>query len=162
MRFITSCFLSIAVCFYGNAQLDQNRLRNAVDELKDFLAIPNFGLNKVDIEKNIEWLDKAFEKRKFSTQVLETIGNQLFFAELSVDEELPTVLFYMHLDGQAVDASKWDQADPYQLVLKAMNAAGEWEKLNWEKCNLHGTENGACLAAPLLMTKAPSSRFCKP
>ncbi len=33
----------------------------------------------------------------------------------------------MHVDGQPVDSSKWDQPSPYVPVLKTQNEAGEWE-----------------------------------
>ena len=114
----------ILVLFWGglltntHAQISAEQTRAAVDDLIEFIAVPNFGLDKADIERNLTWVDVAFRERGFRTQILETEGNPLFFAELPIDEQLPTVLFYMHLDGQAVDPGKWNQPDPYQAVVK--------------------------------------------
>ena len=92
--------------------------RAAIDELKEFIAIPNFGLNEKDIDLNLNWLTERFTARGFKTQQIGTSGNPLLFAEMVIDRDFPTVLFYMHLDGQAVDPSKWDQANPYIAVIK--------------------------------------------
>ena len=92
--------------------------RAAIDELKEFIAIPNFGLNEKDIDLNLNWLTERFTARGFKTQQISTSGNPLLFAEMVIDRDFPTVLFYMHLDGQAVDPSKWDQANPYIAVIK--------------------------------------------
>ena len=120
------------------AQNEAKSLLPAINELRDFVAIPNFGLDRDDILKNVDWLEKAFAKRAFTTTVLDTEGNPLFLAEKSFGANLPTVLFYMHLDGQAVDKSKWDQNNPYDLVLKAKDKTlaeadenGDWQELNW-------------------------------
>ena len=110
------------------AQVTPERTNKAVNDLIEFIAIPNFGLNKSDIQKNIDWLDQEFQQRDFKTKILETSGNPLFFAELIKDNSSPTILFYMHLDGQAVDNSKWDQTNPYQAVIK-MEQEGKWEEV---------------------------------
>ncbi len=109
------------------------RTASAIDELTEFIAIPNFGLDKDDIADNITWLEAAFTRRGFATSILETTGNPLFLAEMKVDAQKPTVLFYMHLDGQAVDNSKWKQRDPYQAVLKKQSPSGEWMPVSAEE-----------------------------
>ena len=102
-----------------------NQSIKAANDLKDFVAIPNDALNHEDIMKNIAWLDTEFSKRGFKTELLETSNEPLFFAELPKIANAKTLLFYMHLDGQAVDPSKWNQDSPYEVVLKARNEA--WE-----------------------------------
>ncbi|MDW3647074.1 MAG: M20/M25/M40 family metallo-hydrolase [Bacteroidia bacterium] len=113
-----------------------NQSIKAAKDLKNFVAIPNDALNHEDIMKNIEWLDREFSKRGFKTELLETSNEPLFFAELPKMANAKTLLFYMHLDGQAVDPSKWNQDSPYEVVLKAENDAGEWEAMDWS--NIEG------------------------
>ena len=121
----TVLLLFLAMSFTLHGQIDNQRTVNAINDLVEFIAIPNFGMNERDIDKNISWLDEAFQKREFATQTLETSGNPLFFAHMKVNEKLPTILFYMHLDGQAVDNAKWNQANPYKAVIKT-EKEGEW------------------------------------
>ncbi len=110
----------------------QQQTLPALWELKELVSIPNSGLSPKDIQKNIDWLTVAFQKRGFKTQSLANKGNPLLLTEKVIDKDLPTILFYMHLDGQAVDPSKWNQANPYQAVLKKADANGEWQPIAWE------------------------------
>ncbi|NNJ89787.1 MAG: M20/M25/M40 family metallo-hydrolase [Eudoraea sp.] len=97
----------------------KSQVRHAIDELVQFVALPNDALETADINRNISWLTQEFNKRGFNTSVLPTEGQSLFFAALPMEDEKPTILFYMHFDGQSVDPSKWDQPNPYKVVLKA-------------------------------------------
>ncbi len=114
------------------AQNVESKLKPALEELKDFIAIPNDALVTEDILKNIDWLDQKFKERGFKTQVLKTEGQPLFFAESPKVKNAKTLLFYMHLDGQSVDNSKWDQEDPYKAVLKAKDG-NDWKTLDWKE-----------------------------
>ena len=123
--------LGLAFALSSAAQpVSPPQLRAALEELNAFLAIPNFGLNRPDVDRNLAWLDRAFQQRGFQTQTLATAGNPLFFAEWAVHPQHPTVLFYMHLDGQAVDAAKWDQANPYRAVVKKRTPDGTWTPID--------------------------------
>ena len=108
------------------------KLKPAIQELKDFVAIPNDALVAEDILKNIVWLEEKFKERGFETQVLETEGQPLFFAELPKIKGAKTILFYMHLDGQSVDNSKWNQEDPYKAVLKSLTET-TYTTLDWNR-----------------------------
>ena len=114
----------------------KGKLKPAIQELKDFVAIPNDALVAEDILKNIVWLEEKFKERGFETQILETEGQPLFFAELPKIKRAKTILFYMHLDGQSVDASKWNQEDPYKAVLKSLTETTyttlDWNRLDGE------------------------------
>ena len=132
---LLTLILFLQVPFNSFAQNDDSITRNAVIELKSFLSIPNSGLSSEDVQKNIVWLKDAFQKRGFTTQEVATLSNPLLFAEKNISKELPTVLFYMHLDGQPVDKSKWDQADAFIPVLKEKDEQGEWKILDWETIN---------------------------
>jgi len=106
------------------------KLPATIGELRDFISIPNDAINGEDILKNIEWLDQKFKARGFKTTILQTEGQPLFFAELPKVKSAKTILFYMHLDGQAVDPSKWNQEDPYKSVLKAKDGT-VWKMVDW-------------------------------
>ena len=112
------------------AQNFDDKLKSAVEELKEFIAIPNDALVAEDVLKNITWLQEKFKDRGFETQVLETEGQPLFFAELPKVKRAKTILFYMHLDGQSVDPSKWNQEDPYKAVLKSKKG-NSYTTLDW-------------------------------
>ncbi|PIB26390.1 acetylornithine deacetylase [Maribacter sp. 4U21] len=97
----------------------KSQVKHSIDELVDFVKIPNDALNADDIDSNLIWLRNKFNNRGFNTSILETENLPLFFAALPMDDSKPTILFYMHLDGQSVDAAKWDQPNPYETVLKS-------------------------------------------
>lgn len=111
-------------CQGQDSALIKAQIRHTIDELVDFVAIPNDALNPADINRNITWLSEKFSDRGFNTSVLPTEGLPLFFAALPMESNKPTLLFYMHFDGQSIDPSKWDQPDPYKTVLKAPDEAG--------------------------------------
>lgn len=100
-------------------------------ELFDFLSLPNNSTNPEDIQKNLDWLKTAFEKRGFSSQLISTASNPVFFGQKTSKKAKSTILFYMHFDGQPVDASKWNQESPYRPVLKQKNSEGTWETIPW-------------------------------
>jgi len=122
-------------CLFAPLQLtgqdSENLTRNAITELRELLSIPNNGLNADDIRNNINWLSTAFEKRGFQTSEIKTLSNPLLFASRFINEDFPTVLFYMHLDGQPVDRSKWNQKDPFTPELKKPKTDGGWETISW-------------------------------
>ncbi len=108
--------------------IDQRIKSEHVELLEEILSIPNDANYPEQIEQNILWLSNKFEELNFETSILETQALPLFYAEKMVDESLPTVLFYMHFDGQPVDSSEWNQKSPYEPVIK-MKKGEEWEKV---------------------------------
>ncbi len=128
--FISNIFFSLA---QERIQLN-TQIKKSIEELKDFVSIPNDALNKNDIQQNIVWLTTKFKARGFNVKVLKTEGLPLFFASLPIQENKPTVLFYMHFDGQSIEASKWEQKNPYTIVLKEQRKTG-WKELNWDELN---------------------------
>ncbi len=101
-----------------DSTLLKSQVAKSITELRDFVAIPNDALNGDAIADNLIWLKKNFNARGFNTTELETENHPLFFAALPMEDTKPTILFYMHFDGQSVDPSKWNQENPYQTVLK--------------------------------------------
>lgn len=113
----------------------KSQVRHTIDELRDFVAIPNDALEHADINRNLTWLTKKFNDRGFNSSVLPTEGESLFFAAMPMEDSKPTILFYMHFDGQSVDPSKWDQPNPYEVVLKSPEADG-WKAQSFEELNV--------------------------
>ena len=96
-------------------------------EYFELLAMPNDAINADDIKANAAWLEKAFQKRGFTTKQLDNNGKPLVYAEY--DKKLPgarTVLFYMHFDGQPVLPDQWAQKSPWVAVVKQRKGS------NWE------------------------------
>lgn len=110
----------------------------AIEELSDFVRLPNDAINADDIAKNIAWTEKAFERRGFDVAVLPTGRLPVMLMEKRYSSASKTVLFYFHLDGQAARAGEWSQENPFEPVLKQRDQAGEWQQLDWE--SLHNRE----------------------
>ncbi len=131
------CLLALCASSLAQAQetVDfKSQVRHTIDELVDFVSIPNDALNSADINRNIRWLSEKFSQRGFNTSVLPTEGQPLFFAALPMKAGKPTLLFYMHFDGQSVDPSKWEQQDPYKAVLKSPEGTG-WKTESFSGLN---------------------------
>lgn len=78
----------------------KTQVRHTIDELVQFIAIPNDALEHADINRNLTWLTRAFSERGFNTSILPTEEESLFFAALPMEDGKPTLLWYMHFDGQ--------------------------------------------------------------
>ena len=130
--FFISLVLSVTFSFsQGTDQID-DQIKIGIEELREFVLIPNDALILDDIDKNIEWLSENFKNRGFQTKIIKTDGAPLFFAELSKSKNAPSLLFYMHFDGQSVDPSKWNQKNPYIIELKEKSGVG-WKKIEWSQ-----------------------------
>jgi acetylornithine deacetylase/succinyl-diaminopimelate desuccinylase-like protein len=100
-------------------------------EYLDALRIPNVPAEPRDIQRNAEFLVQAFERRGFNVKlVTNTAGRPVVLAELAPRAELPTVLFYIHYDGQPVVPAEWSQADPFVPVVRRRGAAGDWQDVS--------------------------------
>jgi len=108
-------------------------------ELHDLLSIPNDSHNRDDIEKNIQWCEKAFATRGFTTKRLTTPTLPLLLAERkaknqsSARKPLKTVLIYLQIDGQPVNASQWQQETPWTPTLKEQQGDGTWKTIDYQK-----------------------------
>ncbi|MET0964167.1 MAG: M20/M25/M40 family metallo-hydrolase [Noviherbaspirillum sp.] len=112
----------------------QSAAQASFREWAEVLALPNDSVVPADIQKNADWFEQAFKRRGMSTKQLANNGKPMLFAELaSAQAASPTVLFYMHLDGQAVKASEWQQESPWKPTLKQRTGTGQWEALPIER-----------------------------
>ena len=102
-----------------------------IAEFKAFLSLPNDASQTEKIEANINWAEQQLSSLGFNFKRLNTAHLPLLLANKIVHKKLPTLAFYMHLDGQAVDLSKWDQENPYKAELKQKTGKG-FESLPWD------------------------------
>lgn len=110
-------------------------LPEVLQQHREFSAIPNVASNAADMQRNIDYIQPRFEARGFSVKLLESSSLPVFLAEKEVDPAAKTMLFYFHLDGQAVNPENWDQQDPFTPVLKAQAEDGNWQPINWAQVN---------------------------
>ncbi len=102
-------------------------------EFHDLLSIPNDAHYPEDLQKNVEWCEKAFSKRGFTLKRLETPTVPLLLASRSSSNAKKTVLIYLQVDGQPVKPEDWQQESPWKPVLKELDASGQWKEIPWER-----------------------------
>ncbi|TXE12308.1 M20/M25/M40 family metallo-hydrolase [Algoriphagus aquimarinus] len=113
-------------------KLTDENWQHALDLLQEIVSMPNDAAYPEQIAVNIAWCEKEFGERGWESEKLETGGIPLLLVSKSQAGASKTALFYFHVDGQAVDRSKWNQPDPYIPVLKSINESGEWEIMSSE------------------------------
>jgi acetylornithine deacetylase/succinyl-diaminopimelate desuccinylase-like protein len=138
MKSISFFLLIVSFTNYAQKKADINTIaeKHAVVSFKEFyelLSIPNDAHYPEDIEKNVQWSEAAFAKRGFTTKRLHTATVPLLLAERNVKKAKKTVLIYLQLDGQPVDASKWNQESPWKPTLKEKDAFGKWQPIAYER-----------------------------
>jgi len=90
-----------------------------MDELRAFLAIPNFASDTANIQRNAAKLVEMLHARGFETQLLSIEGRgPVVFGKLAAPNATRTVIFYMHYDGQSVDPATWTGTKPYEPALR--------------------------------------------
>ncbi len=89
-----------------------------VRELVAAVSIPSVAADASNIRRKALFLEAALERRGFEAELLPTDGNPLVFGERSSPGASRTLLLYFHYDGQPVDPARWEQADPFEPVLR--------------------------------------------
>ena len=128
-------------------------------EFYEFLSLPNDANIPNQLTANIEWCERSFKKRGFKIQSLKTDRLPLILAEKRFNRNYPTVLFYVQVDGQPVDPTKWFQKDPFLPVLKSMNSKGEWQEIPWDNLKKDYSEDWRVFARSASDAKAPINSF---
>lgn len=115
---------------YDIIEASEAELRNSLLEFREYLSIPNNGKVPADIKLNLDWTKAALEKRGFKTKILTSNDVPHLFAQGKIDPKKKTILVYMQVDGQPVDASAWNQESPYiPELMEEIN--GSREPINW-------------------------------
>ena len=128
-------------------------------EFYEFLSLPNDANIPDQLTANIEWCERSFKKRGFKIQSLKTDRLPLILAEKRFNRDYPTVLFYVQVDGQPVDPTKWFQKDPFLPVLKSMNSKGEWQEIPWDNLKKDYNEDWRVFGRSASDAKAPINSF---
>ena len=129
---VSLCFNYVA---YSQDINDKQIIKYAIDhieEFKDFLSYPNDANKRSDIVNLIKWCQENFQNLGFNITKLQTPTIPLLLAEKISNKKYKTILIYLHLDGQPVDNSKWNQNNPYDPVLKSRNDKQEFVQVSWD------------------------------
>ncbi|KDA01675.1 M20/M25/M40 family metallo-hydrolase [Hyphomonas oceanitis] len=125
--------LALLSCLAQPALADTPVETATKDSLKEwvaFLRLPNITKRSTaEIRANADWIEDAFQRYGYTAQQLEDGETPMVYAAWPTQSPgRKTVLFYAHMDGQAVKPEEWDQESPFSPVLKTM-ADGAWTDL---------------------------------
>ncbi|MFH6601977.1 M20/M25/M40 family metallo-hydrolase [Maribacter algicola] len=130
----------------------------AVFELNSFLEIPNDGHFPDQVTANKKKCESYFSQLGFTVKTISTEGAPLLFAEKKFRKKAKTVLFYLQIDGQPVDTTKWDQPDPFEPVLKKRQN-GKWETIAFERLKNEFDPDWRIFARSASDSKGPAMAF---
>lgn len=140
-------------------ELSDQHWQKGLSLLTDIVSMPNDAFYPEQIEVNITWCEDQFNQRGYSLEKLETGGIPLLLVEKKNPNASKTVLFYFHVDGQAVDRPKWDQPDPYTPVLKEASGNGNWEIIPMDRLKNEYNEDWRIFARSSSDDKGPIAMF---
>lgn len=140
MRITLTLVLNLILFSSFGQSLKKERIQKLADEyfvegvntLRDFLTLPNLGRVTAEIDQNLAWCENAFKSLDFETSVLVSNGVKHLLAEKKFNKSGPSVLVYLQIDGQPIDAKEWAQANPFIPVLKECNKA-DCQEISWDK-----------------------------
>ncbi|QJU60567.1 M20/M25/M40 family metallo-hydrolase [Sphingomonas sp. AP4-R1] len=100
-------------------------------ELVDAVMIPNvMRASTADMRRNADWVEAAFKRHGFAARQLADGETPMVYVEApAAAKGAKTVLFYAHMDGQAVNPAEWNQPGPFVPTLKKKKPDGTWEVL---------------------------------
>jgi acetylornithine deacetylase/succinyl-diaminopimelate desuccinylase-like protein len=127
-------FLALVVLLAAGAAQAQSESATITAAQKNFpeflelLSIPNVAAEPADMQRNAAFLAESFRKRGFDVRLLDNAARRpLVFASFGKPRKgARTVLFYIHFDGQPVTPAEWAQKSPFEPVVKARDAKGNW------------------------------------
>ena len=109
--------------------LSREKAQDVFKEYREFLSLPNDANKPDELEPNMIWCENAFKKRGFTIERIKTKRLPLILAEKKYLGAKNTVLFYIQIDGQPVDPSKWFQEGPFIPTLKKQIKKDEWKAM---------------------------------
>lgn len=114
--------------------------RANLPDFLEFLKLPNVMFQSTaDMRRNADWVEAAFRKHGFTASQMADNDTPMVFAQWGApDPRKKTVLFYAHMDGQAVFPKQW-ATPPFSPTLRRKNADGSYETLPIEKLTQSGT-----------------------
>ena len=139
--------------------LSREKAQDVFKEYREFLSLPNDANKPDELEPNMLWCEKAFKKRGFTTERLKTNRLPLILAERKHPGANKTVLFYLQIDGQPVDPSKWLQKGPFVPTLKKQTKKDDWETIPWESLYDNYDDDWRIFARSASDAKGPINTF---
>ncbi len=91
--------------------------RQIVEELIALVAVPNVARNEPDMRANAALLTQLFQRRGFAVTTSSGAGAPVILATLPAARPKGTLTFYIHYDGQPVDAKEWTSCGPFAPCL---------------------------------------------
>jgi len=89
-------------------------------EYLKLVSLPNIHGDAPALQRNAALLQEMMQKRGLDTALWQTSsGVPVVFGEKRVRGAARTILFYVHYDGQPVDAGHWHQPDPFVPVIRS-------------------------------------------
>ncbi len=118
--------VSAAVCLQAQSppaeaarKWRQMNERAILDEFAGLLAIPNIASNIPDMRRNAAHIRAMMEKRGVRTELLEVPDSPpAIYGELLTPGAKQTLIFYVHYDGQPVEAQHWKDAGPFEPIFR--------------------------------------------
>ncbi|MGI9542765.1 MAG: M20/M25/M40 family metallo-hydrolase [Cyclobacteriaceae bacterium] len=139
-------------------QAAENSLPSSLTDYRSFLQIPNNGNFEKHRNENVNWCVNTFEKLQFKTRVITSKGIPHVLADRVVKKKYKTILFYLQIDGQPVDTTKWGQPNPYYPVLKKLEN-NTWQPVDWEVLETRFDPNLRIFARSASDSKGPAMAF---
>jgi acetylornithine deacetylase/succinyl-diaminopimelate desuccinylase-like protein len=87
--------------------------RQILDELIQLVSIPNVAGNDADMQRNAELLSELFTRRGFKVERTTGRGSPVVYASLDAPAPRGVLTFYIHYDGQPVNAAEWTRCGPF-------------------------------------------------
>ncbi len=144
------------------ATLVEARARSAFETYREFLRLPNDANVPEDLLAVLDWLERAFADRGFTTERLDMPRSDALLATRRsagpTTGERPTVLVYLQADGQPVDPASWAQESPWEPELKKQTAS-RWIRIPWESLEGDRDEDWRIFARSASDSKGPIVQF---
>ena len=155
LRILLLAFLLGSISYAQNwdSKIDDNLLAT-LHKHKELVSIPNLPINVPEMERNMKWVTEQYQQVGFTVKQLPSSTLPVLFAERTIDENLKTILFYFHLDGQPVNPKAWDQEDPFIPILKAKENE-QWTTLDWSSLEHDINDEWRIFARAAADDKAP-------
>jgi len=96
---------------------DRNE-RAVLEELVEFLSIPNVTRDRAAIQRNAEFIVRMMARRGIQARpVTQGTANPIVFGEIRTPGATRTIAFYAHYDGQPVEETQW-ASPPFNPTLR--------------------------------------------
>lgn len=106
---------------FGRIEREQE---SYLEELKDYLRIPSISTDpsyKAEVLRCSRFLEEKMRAAGLTTEIIETAGNPLVYAEWTGAPGKPTILFYGHYDVQPADPLELWRNPPFEPTIEGDN-----------------------------------------